>query len=455
MRKICILSVFICIFLFSSVIVWAKEKDAESGNFNPTFTLVNEHSLSEIEKKFVEMAKTVEGVHHYGDLYVISQGAKPNSGYMLEYTEQLQKWEQLQIMVKSVEPKKGEMYSDVIVYPSIVGRLQLPAYTTLSVLDETTHRPFLKQKSLPFSFQKQMIITEKSKTWKIPLKKPITKKSLADYRITLEKLGKDSKTIPVRVTLERKNKILKIKPTHSFEYNSSYLLQIENKNSKEKKTIIPFEVKPKTIRLNDDFNHSLNGWIGGFSDLPINYDQEAYQLEFAHSIIPSKDIRLTKGLKLSGMNRSDDLFMFAKKKISKEDGLAPSTKYLLKMDVQFYTNVNPKQIGIGGAPGEAVYVKAGATTVEPKAIPHNSDLRMNIDKGEQASGGKDAVLMGNIAKESSSNDQYILKKLSLKKEMEVTTDKNGELWLIFGTDSGFEGRTTLYYQNVEVILSKK
>lgn len=70
---------------------------------------------------------------------------------------------------------------------------------------------------------------------------------------------------------------------------------------------------------------------------------------------------------------------------------------------------------------------------------------MNIDKGEQATSGTDAIVIGNVAKEQVSQEQYELKKLNMTKLIKVTTNENGELWEIFGTDSGFEGRTTPYY----------
>ncbi len=45
--------------------------------------------------------------------------------------------------------------------------------------------------------------------------------------------------------------------------------------------------------------------------------------------------------------------------------------------------------GIGGSPGESVYVKAGATTEEPLIIEDSDGwLRMNIDKGNQAGEGQ-------------------------------------------------------------------
>jgi hypothetical protein len=35
----------------------------------------------------------------------------------------------------------------------------------------------------------------------------------------------------------------------------------------------------------------------------------------------------------------------------------------------------------------------------------------------------------------------------------VTANSKGELWLMMGTDSGFEGTTTLYYRSIKIKLN--
>lgn len=37
----------------------------------------------------------------------------------------------------------------------------------------------------------------------------------------------------------------------------------------------------------------------------------------------------------------------------------------------------------------------------------------------------------------------------------VTADENGRLWVFIGTDSGFEGKTMLYFNNVQVLLEAR
>ena len=65
------------------------------------------------------------------------------------------------------------------------------------------------------------------------------------------------------------------------------------------------------------------------------------------------------------------------------------------MSLSLATNVPTATFGIGGSPGESVFVKAGASTVEPLTEEdRNRHLRMNIDKGNQANGGGIEVRAG-------------------------------------------------------------
>jgi len=82
-------------------------------------------------------------------------------------------------------------------------------------------------------------------------------------------------------------------------------------------------------------------------------------------------------------------------------------------------------------------------------------LRMNIDKGNQAEEGEDMINLGNIANpnldpETADGLTYALMDLDSEgQRFTVTSDGDGKLWIIAGTDSGFEGPTTVYYDRVE------
>jgi hypothetical protein len=108
-----------------------------------------------------------------------------------------------------------------------------------------------------------------------------------------------------------------------------------------------------------------------------------------------------------------------------------------------------------------VFVKGGASGIEPLRVMDGTAGQttwiMNVDKGNQGSGGTDAQVLGdfaNLVDCESSDFRYQLKELSNLElpEFEVTTDVNGDAWLILGTDSGFEGTTTIYYTEIEAIF---
>ena len=136
-----------------------------------------------------------------------------------------------------------------------------------------------------------------------------------------------------------------------------------------------------------DFGSDAEGWTFGFADLPVDFDQSIFELDHGHRPLP--DGLEGSGVYVQGHNRSDDLFMFLKKQVG---GLRPNATYAVSVSLSLATNVPTATFGIGGSPGESVFVKAGASTVEPVAEEErNRYLRMNIDKGNQANGGEDMM----------------------------------------------------------------
>ena len=79
---------------------------------------------------------------------------------------------------------------------------------------------------------------------------------------------------------------------------------------------------------------------------------------------------------------------------------------------------------------------------------------MNIDKGNQANGGEDMIVLGNVAHGEVVNREYRIKTLdNMDQPLSVSTDGEGRVWLIVGTDSGFEGLSALYYSRISYTLS--
>ena len=208
-----------------------------------------------------------------------------------------------------------------------------------------------------------------------------------------------------------------------------------------------FKDMTQTRNFRIDFSHGLEGWVGGFADYPVG-EEDFYELGWGW--LPIQEPLSGHGFYITGNNHSDDLFMFIKGQIC---DLKPNTSYSLRFEVAFATDASQGCFGVGGSPGESVFVKVGATKIEPQAIPEDNNYCMNIDKGNQAQGGKDAQVIGDVANTNTdcSNFVYELKVLDNNSEIfTVETDNEGKLWMIVGTDSGFEATTTLYYTNINI-----
>lgn len=215
------------------------------------------------------------------------------------------------------------------------------------------------------------------------------------------------------------------------------------------------QTDPDTKVLTIDFHDNSAGWKHGFADynplLEVNYGLDAQ-----HTSLPLSLGAARKGYRLSGSNFSADLFMFISKKF---EGLEPDTRYEFSFKLLFGSNAQKNCGGIGGAPGESVWIKAGASKTEPLAVDNGTGfLLMNIDKGNQALGGSDAIVLGNFANArtcGNSNTDYMKKTLHSKPGALVgVTASDGSIWLLLGADSGFEGVTTIYLMTLEVIASK-
>ena len=198
-----------------------------------------------------------------------------------------------------------------------------------------------------------------------------------------------------------------------------------------------------------DFISGYDGWTGDFADYPPA-DSILYQLEYTRTTLPAPLNTSKYALKIAGSNRSDDLFMFIKRKIT---GLIPNTTYQLQVQVDFASNVPTNSVGIGGAPGEAVRMKVGATIAEPNKTIIGSDYRMNIDKGNQSIPGVDMDTIGHIGVSDTTTKFTLINRNNTARLFTITTDSNGEVWVCIGTDSGFEGRTTLYYNKITLTFT--
>lgn len=217
---------------------------------------------------------------------------------------------------------------------------------------------------------------------------------------------------------------------------------------------------PQPLVFEYQFSEDEQGWVADFADWPLDATDEFYELSSGLRDLPAELSKTEKAFMISGNNHSDDLFMYIRKKLTPQEGVLPSTSYRVKIEVEFASNAFAGSIGVGGSPAESVYVKAGAAANEPLPIEDNESGTpmwvLSVDKGQQSQDGAAAVVIGNVAKEDGSEDErYALKTLSgTDMSLSVTSSPDGVLWVFVGTDSAFEGTTTLYYTRIKVTLDQ-
>lgn len=209
--------------------------------------------------------------------------------------------------------------------------------------------------------------------------------------------------------------------------------------------------------VDTDFTATNGTWTTGFSDYSSDM-ADGMELTAGRRELPtnvdSSTVQADSALFLAGTNHSDDLFMYLKRPV---EGLAENARYGVDYRIEIATAAPSDCVGIGGPPGEAVWVKGGAAPVEPTRRP--SDGHLNVDKGNQSTGGSNAVVLGNIANslsECSGNGIYTRKVLRSTdaEPLTVETSDRGTLWLFVGTESGFEGRTGLFYLRVRAVVER-
>jgi hypothetical protein len=198
-----------------------------------------------------------------------------------------------------------------------------------------------------------------------------------------------------------------------------------------------------------DFRDGTLGWQPDFVGY-TQYNQDIYELLAELRALPPELSVSGTGFYLQGHNRCDCLVMFLKRRLGAQDGVVAGQRYRASFTVRLASNAQSGCIGIGGAPGESVRLLVGASQIEPVTFVGPYDTRrLNVESTV-------ATLAGNIANGQPCNlnlNPYISIERMQQHVSEVTADSAGNLWLFVGTGSGFEGRTTLYYQGIDVVLT--
>jgi hypothetical protein len=217
---------------------------------------------------------------------------------------------------------------------------------------------------------------------------------------------------------------------------------------------------PAASALNFTFNfqNGAEGFQAGFADYPAG-EEAFYELKSGVQQLPA-EVGTGTGFYLSGNNHSDDLFMFIERALTAAEGIVPNQSYTVSFEITFASDAPTGCGGIGGAPGESVYLKGGASGTNPESVNVDGVMTLNVDKGQQSQGGTAASVTGDVANGIACDvamQNPTLPYASVTRThthtATVKADANGNLHVIVGTDSGFEGTTNIYFQQVKVSLT--
>ena len=201
--------------------------------------------------------------------------------------------------------------------------------------------------------------------------------------------------------------------------------------------------------VDSDFETTMDGWSAGFAEYSEEQDSTMFEFNSRIAALPVPLDVTKKAARMQSHNRSDDVFMYLKKKVS---GLDPSRTYRVTYEIDLGTNYHDGSVGIGGSPAESVYLKAGASPNEPVKKLVNGFYEVTIDKGQQATGGAEMPVLGNVSNGIDSTRYKLVQRSNSEAPVTVKPNAKGEIWLCVGTDSGFEGLTVLYYDRIKVTI---
>lgn len=203
------------------------------------------------------------------------------------------------------------------------------------------------------------------------------------------------------------------------------------------------------LRVTYDFSAGTQGWSPIFTDLPVRDDVPGgfYELMWGWATLPSELPARGKGFMLSGNNHSDDLGMYIYRKLTPADGIVPGRNYRARITATFASNAPTGCFGSGGAPGEAVAFQLGATPLPPTRS-------VDVEGWYRLDNREDRFAAGDIANGEPCPADGVgrYRFLTRAQELDVRASDQGELWLLVGTESGFESTTRLYYRAVSVVL---
>ncbi|QRR01705.1 hypothetical protein [Dyadobacter sandarakinus] len=207
-----------------------------------------------------------------------------------------------------------------------------------------------------------------------------------------------------------------------------------------------------TTIIDANFQTGVDGWTPGFSEFSTDTDSATLQTAAGVARLPKGLDTTQYAMRMQAQNGSDDMFMFLKKKVS---GFVPNQTYNINIELTLGTQYPAASMGTGGSPGSSVYLKAGASPIEPVVKLDKGFYHFSLDKGQQSQAGKDAVLLGDVANGEEDFVYRLVQRSNAGKPISVKANAAGEIWFFVGTDSGFEGLSIFYYDRIRITATEQ
>jgi hypothetical protein len=132
-------------------------------------------------------------------------------------------------------------------------------------------------------------------------------------------------------------------------------------------------------------------------------------------------------------------------------GLQPQATYQIAVSPHITSNAPENSREIGRSPGSSAYIKAGAATESlSRSLDGQDYCRMDMDNGNRSSGRSDMLVLDHLG--TPPEDPVCTNLTGSDTPFAGRMNATGALWIVVGSDSGFEGTTTVDCDRITVEL---
>ena len=195
------------------------------------------------------------------------------------------------------------------------------------------------------------------------------------------------------------------------------------------------------------FQEGTDDWTGDFAFYKSG-QEDAVRFLIKQDKIPKRTDSTALGLRVEGVNTGDSLFWFIKRKIT---GLNPALTYKVAYRINLTTSYTDT---VGGA-GQITYIKAGASTEEPKKVLASNFYNVSIKKGSLGKSGTEMLYLGDAGNNLDSAAYRAIVRDNANLAVEVKPNAAGEIWLCVGTETTYKGRIQLFFDRIYAAVSEK